>query len=163
MQIFRLKTLLASAILALSGAQVSAQNQAPNQAQNQEVIGYIKTVDANANVVLGGQATPAKPGMALQRGMLLKTGTPGGMGVIFKDSTTLSIGPDTELWVDEYLFTPGKGELKLGASLAKGSLYYISGVIAKLKPESVTVKTPTGMIGVRGTQFLAKVDPKDTE
>lgn len=159
MPLFRLKTLpktlLVSTALALSGAQAGAQNQ--------EVIGYIKTVDANASVVLGGQTTPAKPGMALQRGMLLKTGTPGGMGVIFKDSTTLSIGPDTELWVDEYVFAPGKGELKLGASLAKGSLYYISGVIAKLKPESVTVKTPTGMIGVRGTQFLAKVDPKDTE
>jgi len=36
-------------------------------------------------------------------------------------------------------------------------------VIAKLKPESVTIKTPTGMIGVRGTQFLAKVDPQDLE
>lgn len=158
MRLFRLfpsKSLLACTVLALSGAQVGAQNQ--------EVIGYVKTVDASASVVLAGQATPAKPGMALQRGMLLKTGTPGSMGVVFKDSTTMSIGPDTELWVDEYLFAPGKGELKLGTSLTKGSLYYISGVIAKLKPESVTVKTPTGMIGVRGTQFLAKVDPRDAE
>jgi hypothetical protein len=34
----------------------------------------------------------------------------------------------------------------------------VSGVIAKLKPEAVTVKTPTGIIGVRGTQFVALVE-----
>jgi len=31
-------------------------------------------------------------------------------------------------------------------------------VIAKLKPEAVSVKTPAGIIGVRGTRFLAKVE-----
>ena len=35
---------------------------------------------------------------------------------------------------------------------------YVSGVIAKLQPDAVSVKTPTGTIGVRGTQFVVKVD-----
>ena len=51
-----------------------------------------------------------------------------------------------------------KGELKLSTQLTRGTLNYISGVIAKLKPTAVTVKTPTGIIGVRGTQFVAKVE-----
>jgi hypothetical protein len=48
--------------------------------------------------------------------------------------------------------------LKLSTRLSRGSLNYVSGVIAKLKPTAVTVKTPTGIIGVRGTQFVAKVE-----
>jgi hypothetical protein len=128
-----------------------------------KVIGFIKTVDANASILVNGLIVAAKPGMALQIGQVLKTGSPGAMGVIFKDNTTMSIGPDTELIIDEYLFVPSKDDLRLAAKLSKGSLYYASGVIAKLKPESITIKTPTGMIGVRGTQFLAKVDPQDLE
>ncbi|MND08583.1 hypothetical protein D3C83_313120 [compost metagenome] len=61
--------------------------------------------------------------------------------------------------VDEYLYAPGKGDLRLGTSMTKGSLQMVSGVIAKLKPDAVSVKTPTGTIGVRGTHFLVKVEP----
>jgi len=78
--------------------------------------------------------------------------------VTFKDDTVMSFGADTELTVDEYLYAPGQGRLKLGSSLAKGSMNYVSGAIAKLQPDAVSVKTPTGTIGVRGTQFVVKVD-----
>ena len=44
--------------------------------------------------------------------------------------------------------------------MSKGTLNVVSGVIAKLKPESVSVKTPTGEIGVRGTTYLIKVEPQ---
>jgi hypothetical protein len=70
----------------------------------------------------------------------------------------MSFGPDTELTVDEYLYAPTQGKLKLAATLGKGSLNYVSGVIAKLQPDAVIVKTPTGTIGVRGTQFAVKVE-----
>jgi hypothetical protein len=79
--------------------------------------------------------------------------------VTFKDNTVMSFGPDTELTVDEYLYAPNKGNLKLGASLAKGTLAYLSGAIGKIKPDAVSVKTPTGTIGVRGTHFVVKVEP----
>lgn len=80
------------------------------------------------------------------------------MGVTFKDNTLMSFGPDTEMTVDEYLYAPAEGDLKLSTRLTRGSLNYVSGVIAKLNPTAVTVKTPTGIIGVRGTQFVAKVE-----
>jgi hypothetical protein len=81
------------------------------------------------------------------------------MGVTFQDNTMMSFGPDTEVVVDEYLYAPGSDQLKLGASMTRGTLHYVSGVIAKLKPEAVAIKTPTGTIGVRGTRFVAKVEP----
>ncbi len=127
------------------------------------VIGFVKTVDASASVVTAGQVVAAQPGMALYVGQVLKTGKPGSMGVLLKDNTSLSVGPDTEIVLDEYLYAPGEGQLKLTLNFIKGSLQYVSGIIAKLKPEAISIKTPTGMIGVRGTQFLAKVEPGKKE
>ena len=58
-----------------------------------------------------------------------------------QDNTLLSFGPNTEFVVDEYLYAPGKGDLKRWATLTKGTLQYVSGII-----------------GVRGTRFLVHVD-----
>lgn len=126
------------------------------------VIGFVKTVRADAWVVIGGTPVNAQPGMAVQAGHVLKTGPGGSLGVTFKDNTMMSLGPDTEIVVDEYLYAPGRGDLKLSATMTRGTLQYISGIIAKLKPDAVSVKTPVGIIGVRGTRYLALVDEKNT-
>ena len=100
----------------------------------------------------------AQLGTPLFLGSQLKTGHKGSLGVTFKDDTVMSFGPDTELTVDQYLYAPSQGKLKLAATIARGSLNYVSGVIAKLQPDAVSVTTPTGTIGVRGTQFVVMVE-----
>ena len=125
-------------------------------------VGYVKTVTGMAFVVTDGIAKPANVGSPVLVGSVLKTGPNSSLGVTFVDSTLMSFGPETELQVDEYLYAPVEGKLKFGARLMRGTLNYISGVIAKLKPDGVTVTTPSGMIGVRGTQFVAKVNPVTT-
>jgi hypothetical protein len=142
---------LAAGILAAIAATASAQT-AP------AAVGYVKNVSGQAWVTTAGQRVPAVPGTAIMIGSQLRTQPQSTLGVTFKDNTMMSFGPDTELTVDEYLYEPAQGQLKLGTSLARGSLNYVSGVIAKLKPEAVAVKTPTGIIGVRGTQFVARVE-----
>lgn len=122
-------------------------------------IGFVKTVKGEATVVTQGKAVTAAPGTPIMTGSVLKTGANASLGVTFKDNTVMSFGPDTELTVDEYLYSPNKGRLRLGASLLKGTLAYLSGAIAKIKPDAVTVKTPTGTIGVRGTHFVVRVEP----
>lgn len=123
-----------------------------------EPIGFVKTVQGEAWVQNGNQRTRAEPGTPVMLGSQLITAARGSLGVTFKDNTIMSFGPDTELTVDEYLYAPANGQLRLGTRLGKGTLNYVSGVIAKLKPEAVSVKTPSGIIGVRGTQFVAKVE-----
>ena len=123
------------------------------------VIGFVKTVAGEASVINAGKIIKAQVGTPIKTGDVLKTGAKGSLGVTFKDNTVMSFGPDTELTVDEYLYAPGKGDLKLQASMAKGTLQVVSGVIAKLKPDSVALKTPAGIIGVRGTHFAVKVEP----
>lgn len=138
-----------SIVACLSTLEASAQN---------DVIGFVKTAQGEASVVTAGAIVKAQPGTPFHLGSLLKTGKEGSLGVTFKDNTIMSFGPDTEVTVDEYLYAPAQGKLKLVASLVKGTLHYISGVIAKLRPEAVSVITPTGIIGVRGTRFLAKAE-----
>ena len=70
----------------------------------------------------------------------------------------LSFGADTVFSIDEYLYVPSQNKLKFTSKITKGSLNYLSGVIAKLQPDAIKMTTPSGVIGVRGTQFLVKVE-----
>lgn len=147
--------LTAGVLFTLSGAALLSHAQA-------QTVGTVKTVTGDAWVITSGQRVKAQAGTSVHLGSQLKTAKTASMGVTFKDNTLMSFGPDTELTVDEYLFAPAQGQYKLGARMDKGSLNYLSGLIAKLKPEAVTVKTPTGTIGVRGTQFLVNVQAPAT-
>lgn len=131
---------------------------AGNALADDTVVGFIKTIEGEANLTDGQTTAPAQVGMPLHLGSIIKTGSNGQLGVTFKDNTVMSFGPETEVVIDEYLFAPADGSLKLSVNLLKGTLQYISGVIAKLKPEAVSVKTPAGIIGVRGTRFIAKAE-----
>ncbi|NVO05624.1 MAG: FecR domain-containing protein [Rhodoferax sp.] len=137
--------------LLLTGALSAWADEAP--------IGYVKTLSGDASVTTGKNKVAAQLGTPLFQGSQLRTGAKSSMGVTFKDDTVMSFGPDTDLTVDEYLYAPSQGKLKLGSKLVKGSLNYVSGAIAKLQPDAVSVKTPTGTIGVRGTQFVVTVEP----
>lgn len=127
-------------------------------AQAAEQIGFVKLVTGDASVITEGKTAKAKIGLPVYEGSLLKTTAGSSMGISFKDDTVMSFGPNTELLVDQYLFNPAQGKLKLNAKLVRGSLNYVSGAIAKIQPEAVSVNTPVGTIGVRGTQFVVAVE-----
>lgn len=123
-----------------------------------ESIGYVKTVSGDAFVISGGKSINAVSGTAIQVGSIIKTAANGSLGMTLKDNTLMSFGPSTEFTIEDYLFAPSKGSLKLGGNIVGGTLNYVSGAIAKLKPDAVTLRTPTGTIGVRGTHFVLKVN-----
>jgi hypothetical protein len=138
---------------------VSLLVAAAAHAQQPQAIGFVKTVTGDALVTTAGKPVKAVAGTPVFVGSVLKTGAKNSsMGVTFKDNQMMSFGPDTELTVDDFLYAPAKGDLKFASSLAKGTLNVISGSIAKLKPDAVTTKTPTGTIGVRGTNYVVKVE-----
>lgn len=139
-------------------APASAPAQPAQQPQPAAAIGYVKTVTGDAWVTTGGQQVKAAAGTPVRVGSRLRTAAGASMGVTLKDNTVLSFGPDTEFVLDAFAFDPAKGQLGLATSLFHGTLSYISGVIARLRPESVSVKTPTGLIGVRGTEFAVRVE-----
>ena len=121
-------------------------------------IGYVKTLTGEATVTTSGDIIKAKIGIPIYQSSVLNTRTQSSMGITLKDATVISLGPETEFAIDEYAYAPAKNKLKLGSRITKGSLNYVSGIIAKLQPEAVKIKTPAGTIGVRGTKFAVKVE-----
>ena len=130
----------------------------PAAARADEPAGMIKTASGAAFVVSGGQRMPAEIGRALMRNDVLETGRDGAIGVTFRDNATVSIGPDTQLALDDFVFAPEREQYSFVTRMTRGTMAFVSGTISKLSPESVAVKTPVGTIGVRGTRFLVKLD-----
>ena len=89
---------------------------------------------------------------------VLRTGADGRLSVMLKDESRLALGPMSELALTRFAYAPGDQQLGLGVRLARGVLSYVSGLIAKLAPESVRLQTPTSIIGVRGTHVLVKAE-----
>lgn len=134
---------------------------APARAEEARPIGMVKSVSGSVYVERGGQREQVAAGYRLMRGDWLETSRSGAVGVAFRDSTMISIGPETRVLLNEYAFEPAEGRFEFVLDLARGTLVYISGIIAKLMPEAVEIKTPASTVAVRGTRFLAKVDPAD--
>ncbi len=121
-------------------------------------VGVVKAVKGEAFVIRDDHPSKAEPGMDIQVGDTLKTGTDGGMGVIFGDDTVISMGPDTEIVLKTYLFEPLEGKMSFLARMVKGTVSFLCGQIAKLAPDSVRIEIPAATIGPRGTHFLVKVE-----
>lgn len=121
-----------------------------------ETIGVVRTSAGDASVVRGDQVLPAAPGTHLLAGDTLRTGPGGALGVIFRDNSTLSLGPESHLVVRKFLFSPAEGKFGLLARLSRGTMAYVSGLIGKLAPESARFDTPVASIGIRGTRFVVR-------
>lgn len=121
-------------------------------------IGSIKNVEGQGWIERGEEKISAETGVRLQIDDILKTGNNGAMGVILHDDTIISMGPRSEMVVSEFVFKPEDGRFGLLAKFIKGTFSYLSGVMSKLAPESVKIETPVGMVAVRGTNFLVKVE-----
>jgi len=99
----------------------------------------------------------AEKGTRLYVSDVIRTDEGGGVGVVLRDDTTLSLGPSSELKMSEFKFKPDEGILGMTLGVAKGTLAYISGQIAKLAPGSAQIETPAGVAAVRGTEVLVDV------
>ncbi|HYC57517.1 MAG TPA: FecR domain-containing protein [Candidatus Binatia bacterium] len=130
---------------------------APVQAA--EPIGYVKTATGTTSVVRDGQERPIAVGDAVFEHDTIKTTAESSLGITLKDGTTLAAGPDTVLSLDDYAYAPHDQQLGLIARVSQGTLDFVSGLIGKMAPETVSVVTPTGVIGLRGTHFVVKVAP----
>jgi hypothetical protein len=120
--------------------------------------GRIKLATGAASVVRAGAVMAATPGMAVGEADVLRTGADGRLSVMLKDESRLSLGPNSELALTRFAYSPQDQQLGLGVRLARGVLSYISGLIARIAPEAVQLQTPTSIIGIRGTHVLVKAE-----
>ena len=74
----------------------------------------------------------------------------------FVDGAKVTVRPDTELVVEEYAYNSG-AEDSATLNLISGGLRIITGAVAKSNPENYKIKTPTALMGVRGTEFVIQL------
>jgi hypothetical protein len=89
----------------------------------------------------------------IHEGARLETVSSGAMQVKFSDSSVLTLGSNTRLRVDRFVYAQaGSGEQSL--ALARGVFRLVSGAIPK---NSVKLTTPAVSIGIRGTILKLQV------
>jgi hypothetical protein len=121
-------------------------------------VGQIKTARGEVHVERDGKRIAAAPGMQVRASDTLVTGADGAAGVTFVDDTIISVGPSTVIQIERYRFNSTTHDGQFEASLKKGSLAVVSGKMVKQTPGSLRVRTPSSVMGVRGTEFLVRVD-----
>ena len=121
-------------------------------------VGQIKTVQGSAQVERGGARMAAVPGMQLRQADSIITGADGAVGITFLDNSLFSAGPNSVIAINRYRFDTTTHAGEFDASVKRGTLAVVSGKMVKQSPESMRIRTPASIMGVRGTEFLIKVD-----
>lgn len=76
----------------------------------------------------------------------------------FSDDTKFFIGTDSELSIEKFNYNSAEEEDSFSARITKGTFRFITGIIAKEKPESMEVNTAVATIGIRGTHVIGEAD-----
>ena len=94
-------------------------------------------------------------------GDVIKTGPQTNLQILFDDETVFTIGENTEIVINEFIYDPNQNfELnKISAELMQGSLKVVTGLISKENPENLSITLPTGILATRGTDVQALVKP----
>lgn len=121
--------------------------------------GRIKIASGSAFVVRQGQAIPAQVGQLVYEGDGLRTAADGRVGVTMNDDTRVSVGPGSEIRLNQFLYAPAEGRLGFALAIVRGIVAYVSGRIAKISPDSIRLETPSATVGVRGTRLAIRVLP----
>lgn len=110
-----------------------------------------------------GQRMAADVGTPVMVADRVRTGGDGSVGVTLRDNTLLSAGPNSLIVIDKFAYDNTSLEGNMSVSIRKGTLSVVSGKISKRTPESVDFRTPTSILGVRGTEFAIEVAGGDDE
>lgn len=141
---FAVSALAVAVLLSASGNPAMAQQQAGVSAA---VRGQVALSRASQNIV----GKKVGSGEAIFLGDAITSGTNSGMQVMLLDETIFTIGPNSAMSIDEFVYDPSTSAGKVAASVTKGVFRFITGKIARKRPEDMTVRLPTATIGIRGT------------
>lgn len=79
----------------------------------------------------------------------IETAGDGLVQILLVDGSTFTVGANSDLVIDEFVYDPDAGTGRLVASFGKGVARFVGGKLSK-NPGGVTVNTPVGTIGIRG-------------
>lgn len=116
----------------------------------QAKVGIAAAVNQNAQGrPPGGSARVIALGEQLVFNEQVSTDSNGQVQVLLLDGTTFTIGPSSDLKIDEFVFNPDSGQAKVVATVTKGAFRFI-GAKTTQSEGGATINAPVGTIGVRG-------------
>ena len=104
-----------------------------------------------------------KTGDKIYLGETILSGANSGAQLLLLDQSTFTIGSDSEVVMDTFIYDPKNNDGKIVSTVKKGSLKIISGLISKKNPDNLKVEVPEGTLGSRGTEFQTIVNKKANE
>jgi hypothetical protein len=144
---------------ALGQVPVVSQNPAP--APSSSPIGVAQTsTQGTVSVIHAGTTTPVplEPGDTIGLYDTIQTGPGAKASILFDDNTEFTLGENSKLKVDDYVYDPNGNSNKASYRFLEGVFQYIGGLIEKKDTGEVHIDTPVDGIGIRGTEFIAKVN-----
>jgi len=128
-----------------------------------EVAGVISLATKDVTIVANdGSTRQAKTGDNFNQGESILTPAGGKTQLLFKDQMTINLSQDSELKVDEFIFSNVEAaDNKLTTSIKKGAFKFISGKISDNNKDAMKVKTPKTQIAIRGTGVVGDIEPDE--
>lgn len=78
----------------------------------------------------------------------IHTTSAGSVQLLFLDKTSMTIGPNSDLAIDEYVYDPNTNTGKLAATLSKGVMRFVGGQISHAG--NAQISTANAVVGIRG-------------
>jgi len=113
-------------------------------------------VGETVRVTPGGQTQALQVGSSLAPGDRVRTGPDAVAILVFSDEGRISLRADSELLIRHYEIDPAGVKTRIELELIKGTVRQISGNASRTQPDRYRLNTPIAVIGVRGTDFIAK-------
>ena len=121
-------------------------------------VGRVKTITGVVHIERGGQRLPATVDAPIQASDTLVTGAASSVGITFVDESRIAAGPNSTLVIDKYVFDQTTHVGTMQTTLKRGMLAIVSGRLVKQSSQAATVRTPTVVLGIRGTQFVVSAE-----
>jgi len=118
--------------------------------------------------LVSAQAPGAPAGRVIESGKTLflndhvTTDKVGRLQVLLLDETVFTLGPNSDMVLDEFVYDPKTSEGKVAAQVTKGVFRFVTGKVARRDPSSMNVKVPAGTIGIRGTIVIGQIEGDKT-
>ena len=109
-----------------------------------------------------GKTDTLVKGKDIESGQAIVTGPTGRAQVKFSDGGLVSLQPNTEFKIANYVDQANPKEDRFLVDLLRGSMRAITGLIGKRNRENYKVTTQTATIGIRGSGFNAGYNPDGT-
>lgn len=140
-----LRRLLAvgAAIATVSGGYANAQSTSAQVGVAAAVVGEVKLSNAQSPKP---KAISVRQRIALAD--LIQTGKSGRLQVLLLDRSTFTIGANSALRIDRFVYDPARGRTS-GATVLRGAFRFMSG--QPNRGNSATISSPVATIGIRGT------------